>query len=346
MTKSSLLCGLAVLLTFQSFSTANFIYHEHTMNTVGGSCGVFVSNLSPTSADAVVIQFAIDYQGFTNRARIYYTTDGTIPTGDHGTGFGTTQVLTAAYVCTYTDGFGDVVDVVQATIPPQPVGTTVNYIVSAWHTGGGPSGQLEIFGNSGNVSASTGATDFSFSFSAALPLQLIDFAGKKINDNVQLLWTTQQELNLDHYEIYRSSNGVQFQSIGTKKAVGITTLTNSYYFTDANTYRGNNFYKIKSVDKDGHFSFTHVVKLSFDNRSFVTIHVFGNILHITLSSTLKDKYSIRLVNNLGQVIRSYSILHDGINTSHDLNLPTGLSRNIYHIIVDATGMKYSQSILN
>jgi len=345
MIKTSLLSVLSLFFIFQCFGTANFVYHENTMNNVGGTCGPYVSNLNPTSTDAVVIQFAIGYAGFTNRARVYYTTDGSQPLGDHGVGTGTTQVLTATYVCSYIEaGTGFTVDVVQATIPPQPVGTTITYIVSAWHTGSS-SQSLEIFGDGANLSAAT-ADQHSYSVAAALPLQLISFSGKKINNNVELSWHTQQELNVDHYEIYRSSNGTQFQSIGFKKAIGNSASVNDYSFNDLNTFKGNNFYKIKSVDRDGKYSFTQVVKLSFDNRSLVTVHNYGNILHITLASTSKDKYLLRLVNNLGQVIHTYNILHDGINTSYDVNLPAGLSRNIYYITVSATDVKYSQSILN
>ena len=346
MTKTSLLSVLFLFIIFQSFGTANFVYHEQTMTNIGGTCGPYVSNLNPTSSDAVVIQFEVGYAGFTNRARIYYTTDGSIPSGDHGVGTGTTQVVTATYVCSYIEaGTGFTVDVVQATIPAQPVGTTVNYIVSAWHTGSAAQ-TLEIFGNGGTNTTSATATDFSFGVVAALPLHLIDFSGKKVNENVQLSWHTQQELNVDHYEIYRSSNGIQFQPIGSKRALGNNSSINDYYFDDLNTFKGNNFYKIKSVDKDGNYSFTQVVKLSFDNRSLVTVHNYGTLLHVTLSSTSKDKYVLRLVNNLGQVIHTYNILHDGINTSYDVNLPAGLSRNIYYVSVNAKDVKYSQSILN
>ena len=60
MTKTLLLSVLAVFLIFQCSGTANFVVHEHTMNNVGGACGIFVDNLNPTSADAVTLEFAID----------------------------------------------------------------------------------------------------------------------------------------------------------------------------------------------------------------------------------------------------------------------------------------------
>ena len=51
-----------------------------------------------------------------------------------------TLVVPASFVCTFGS---PVVDVWSATIPAQPAGTVVKYIVSAWHSGGG----AEIFGN-------------------------------------------------------------------------------------------------------------------------------------------------------------------------------------------------------
>ena len=75
--------------------------------------------------------------------RVYYTTDGSNPSGAFGTPSGTTLVLTATYDCTFNSG--GVVDVCSATIPAQAPGTVVKYIISAWHTGGG----AEIFANSG-----------------------------------------------------------------------------------------------------------------------------------------------------------------------------------------------------
>src|SRR6185369_642422 len=85
------------------------------------------------------------------------------PAGALGVGSGTTLVVSGAYQCTFTQG-ADTVDVCSATIPAQPAGTVVKYIVSAWHSGGGP----EIFANSGtcvscgDCETSTCATPFQY----------------------------------------------------------------------------------------------------------------------------------------------------------------------------------------
>ncbi len=144
----------------QAHATANYVYHERSTNNPGCG-GQFVSNLTPGSADAVTVRFKVEYQYYTDNARLYYTTDGTNPSGAYGTPSGTTQVVTANWVCLFNAGQN--VDVWEAAIPAQQGGKTVKYIISAWHSGGGS----EIFANSGEFvnpfTTSSQATQFSYS---------------------------------------------------------------------------------------------------------------------------------------------------------------------------------------
>lgn len=134
----SLILGLALSGT-SAFAEANYVYHERTANDPGCG-GQYVTRLNPTSAETYPLRFKVEYQFWTDTARVYYTTDGSTPSGAFGVPSGTTLVVPATYVCTFG---GPVVDVLEATIPAQPAGTVVKYIISAWHSGGGD----EIFAN-------------------------------------------------------------------------------------------------------------------------------------------------------------------------------------------------------
>jgi len=118
---------------------ANYVYHEQTTNNPG--CGPnYMSTTSPLNSAGLQIAWKIEYQFWTTNTVVYYTTDGSNPSGSFGAPSGTSQVLTGSYNCTFG---GSPVDVATATIPAQPAGTTVKYIISAWHSGGGN----EIFAN-------------------------------------------------------------------------------------------------------------------------------------------------------------------------------------------------------
>jgi hypothetical protein len=128
------------LLSLSCFSEANFVYHEATTNTIGPNPLRFRDLLTPDRTQSVNVAFKIEWQFYWTNAVIYYTTDGSNPSGAFGVGSGTTQVVNALF--NYNFG-SPLVDVVVGTIPAQPAGTTVKYIVSAWFAGGGD----EIFGN-------------------------------------------------------------------------------------------------------------------------------------------------------------------------------------------------------
>lgn len=171
------------LLPQRAAATANFVYHEQTNNFAATptcpsngtetACGRYVENIDRDGAagfqiyanETYALHFKVEFQFYTNELRVYYTTDGSRPCGSFGTSAGrscnianTTQVAVASYTCTYQDAAHgcQVVDLATASIPAQPAGTTIKYIVSAWHSGGGD----EIFANSGSC---PGCPSYTFS---------------------------------------------------------------------------------------------------------------------------------------------------------------------------------------
>ncbi len=138
--KKFLIILLGFLIPLFCFAEADYVYHEATTNTIGLTSLQFRDIMTPNRTQSVKIGFKIEFQFYWNQARIYYTTDGSNPSGAFGVGNGTTQVVNV----TFDHNFGSpVVDAVFGIIPAQPAGTVVKYIVSAWFNTGGD----EIFGN-------------------------------------------------------------------------------------------------------------------------------------------------------------------------------------------------------
>jgi len=214
-------CALVLVSAASASATANFVYHEQTNNFVATpTCpssgtdtagGRYVENTDRSGAagfqiyspETYSLKFKIEFQFFTNQWRVYYTTDGSNPSGSFGTPFGTTQVATASFHSTYSDQTQgcQIVDIVAASIPPQPAGTTVKYIVGAWHSGGGP----EVFGDSGTWSGCFSCTDSTtgcanvetYSVIATPPTPLIIS---------EFRWHGTNGANDEFVEIYNNSN--------------------------------------------------------------------------------------------------------------------------------------------
>jgi hypothetical protein len=143
--KITLFCVMSFVTIFfqQLQAEANYVYHTRDMNDPMPGCNgtPYVSDYTPTTGQLCTLAFKVEYQFYTNTAAIYYTTDGSNPSGAFGVGTGTTQVAMANFECNFNAG--QMVDVWKGIIPGQSTCGTVKYIMSAWHSGGGD----EIFAN-------------------------------------------------------------------------------------------------------------------------------------------------------------------------------------------------------
>lgn len=91
-----------------------------------------------------------------------------------------------------------------------------------------------------------------------LPITLTTFTATQIEEQVQLNWTTAQEINADRFIIERALDGITFESIGTVQATGNSMLPVDYTFTD-DMPAAVNYYRLKLEDIDGQYSYSSIV---------------------------------------------------------------------------------------
>lgn len=99
----------------------------------------------------------------------------------------------------------------------------------------------------------------------ALPLQLLQFSGRREGGVVQLNWNTQQELNNAGFEVERSEDGSRFETLGFVKGTNLTG-ENKYTFTDTKAGYLSWFYRLKQLDENGRFTYSNIVSVSGDAR--------------------------------------------------------------------------------
>lgn len=90
------------------------------------------------------------------------------------------------------------------------------------------------------------------------PITLAAFNYVTDGKTVQLKWETATELNNNYFQIERSTDGINFTTLGKVKAVGNSNTLQRYDFTDpAPAYV--NQYRLKQVDIDGKFSYSQIL---------------------------------------------------------------------------------------
>lgn len=117
-----------------------------------------------------------------------------------------------------------------------------------------------------------------------MPVTLIDFTAKNNNDqSVLLQWSTADEKNNIGFEIERSSDAVNYDSIGFVPATKAATAINYYSYKDEVVNNGRNYYRLKQIDEDGTYTYSHLTVIQ-NTISTKKIHVSPNpvsdILHI------------------------------------------------------------------
>lgn len=94
-----------------------------------------------------------------------------------------------------------------------------------------------------------------------LPIELSHFNATCDDGNAVLSWTTESEINNDHFTIARSTDGVNFSDLVELPGAGISHETTKYAWTDNNRYDQEVYYRLSQTDFNG-------VKEYFDPIAF------------------------------------------------------------------------------
>jgi uncharacterized repeat protein (TIGR01451 family) len=142
-----------------------------------------------------------------------------------------------------------------------------------------------------------------------LPLQLLSFTAQRNNATNLLKWSTADEINTDHFEIQRSSNGKDFSAIGYIQSLNNGKITNNYQYTDNRPLKAVNFYRLKMVDKDGKYTYSLV--RSINNASSFDVTVYPNpVKNNLVLDFVSDKNTdmqMQILNAEGRIVFSGKI---------------------------------------
>ena len=142
--------------------------------------------------------------------------------------------------------------------------TFTNTLTAFIGNGSGTTMQIGIFTN---PAFSTGTYNFRpAGIDSTVPGSVVfsSFTALDYSSTTRLSWNTQQEVNMNSYEIERSFNGVDFSAIGNVQATGNNnTGTNNYSFIDQSPIPGENYYRIKAIAENGNVEYTSVTVVHF-----------------------------------------------------------------------------------
>ncbi len=150
-----------------------------------------------------------------------------------------------------------------------------------------------------------------------LPIILGNFSAVVDNGAVDLAWTTDMEVNSDHFGVQSSSNaGATWNTIGTVAAAGNSASVTDYSFVDSHPAQGTSEYRLVLVDRNGNTAYSPVKAVRIGSMSSVSVYPnpASDYVNVTLSGEASISANIRLVNLSGQVLLEKTVTNAGGTT--------------------------------
>ena len=142
-----------------------------------------------------------------------------------------------------------------------------------------------------------------------LPIILASFTGKANNCDAILIWKTDQEINVDRFEIEQSSDGLNFAKVAEVKAAN-SANGKTYQLTVAQS-TAIMYYRLKMLDKDGHAIYSSVVTIrtSCNGKDYMTVYPNPAHSSVTISfhTAFRGTAYIVLQNAIGQQMASKKV---------------------------------------
>ena len=164
-------------------------------------------------------------------------------------------------------------------------------------------------------------------------------------------WTSEDEINIGHYEVEAGTDGINFTKIANVNTLSVPGNAKNYSFTDNTNYLNASvvYYRIKSIDMDGlHSDYTNIVSVKRVGKTKGALNINPNItsgnINIRFLQTEASKVQLSVVDLSGKtVINKEQATSKGMN---NINMDLGqLANGLYYVKILDGENSYIQSVL-
>jgi hypothetical protein len=213
------------------------------------------------------------------------------------------------------------------------VNSAENLVVSIPISGGGSCSYevvvVDPTGNSGDYYVEgganlTGAID-NQALAVVLPVELLSFKANRNGEKTAIKWESVQEVGIANYVVQRSTDGVNFQPMGTVKPTAKNAQEKAAYtFMDEKPTTGINYYRLQMNDVDGRVAYSKIESVDFaaklSGKTFPNPFSANLTVEVELEKNIKGDVSIEVFDMVGKLIYSKKVVADG--SKLNVNIPT------------------------
>jgi len=182
-----------------------------------------------------------------------------------------------------------------------------------------------------------------------LKTDLLSFNGKLIANNANLSWVTSKENEPVYFNIERSSDGINFKTIGTINGFKNYSAENNYYtFTDPLATTGKVWYRLVMVNDMNMKKYSRIIQLSDQRLEFGlsnVINPFNHELDFDVTVSESSRIEAILTSLSGKTLRRESfIAYEGVN-SLTINDTDRLPPGMYILQIKSNGNMISKKLI-
>ena len=179
---------------------------------------------------------------------------------------------------------------------------------------------------------------------ATYPIPLL-LEGEQEFDEVSLTWTSELEIGVESYEIFKSEDGISFKNIDSEFGSNGIASNVEYTTNDDEPIEGINYYYVKQIHSNGIEIVSDTIALKFDSDNLVSVfpNPFQSSLKIKLANISQTPIRMSIYNGAWQEMAQFNWVQEDdyafeVETAH---IPAG----IYFYVVFYKDQTYRGKII-
>lgn len=191
--------------------------------------------------------------------------------------------------------------------------------------------------------------------SNALPVELMYVkADTKNNSSIEVSWATALEINNSGFEVQRSTDGANFNTIGWVAGHNNSTTVQTYAYNDQDVTAGvTYYYQLHQIDNDGASEMSQIVTASLSGTAApATVIAISEPMpnpardysRITVSGSVTQDVLVQIYDMTGRIVSNTTQTVSAGNSDVTLNV-TELANGVYTTVIVAGGKNYTKNLL-
>jgi len=215
-------------------------------------------------------------------------------------------------------------------VQASPAPPSVSEIYSSWTPGA--SNNIATFGP---VPVNKSIGDLAGCYFPATVLAINDMrlSGKYSSGQSTLNWNSHNNDNVVYYEIQRSVNGEDYETIARIDPINITQADQSYSYNDASAGNGRKYYRVRQIMANGSKFYSNVININVNARLTLNSKIRPNPIESFFDVSVKlintSSVMIRLIDQNGRVMLTQRFIGQGGDNKFTVNNLSKLSKGVY-----------------